>query len=322
MTFVLWRKLLRDIRVPLLVVALLLFLFEIFWVKVVERLTTEIAPMLEILSVMQGRGGNFLMDLFFRGPGKIFQTILGGENIQFGNPQDMLAVGYMHPLVQTILCIWAVGRAAGAIAGEIDRGTMELLLAQPIRRSRIVLAHLGVDAVAIPTLCLAMWAGSLAGAALFSPFTIQDDVYNELGVAPPDPPKTMSVDATALAPGLLNVGALLFAISGGAMWLSARGRSRNRVIGLAILFVLLQFIINVFGQLWDGSAFLRPFSIFYYYQPQFVALNGAWTVDPGKVWGGAPLIRLNVIVVLATLGTLGYLMALRDFRRRDIPAPL
>ena len=52
MTFTLWRKLLRDVRVPLLVVSLLLFAFELLWVKVTERVTTEIAPMLELLSVM------------------------------------------------------------------------------------------------------------------------------------------------------------------------------------------------------------------------------------------------------------------------------
>lgn len=321
MTFILWRKLLRDVRVPLLVVALLLFFFEIVWVKVVQRLTTEIAPMLEMLSLMQGRGGDYLLNLFFRGPGKLLQTILGGEDIQFGNPQDMLAVGYMHPLVQTILGIWAVGRASGAIAGEIDKGTMELLLAQPIRRSRIIIAHLCIDAVVIPILCLVMWAGSLVGTALFSPFTVSPDVYKELRMPIPEHPREMFVDAQIIGPGIINVAALLFAVSGYTMWISARGRSRNRVMGLAILVTLLQFIVNVLGQLWDGIGFLRPFSVFYYYQPQFVALKHQWTVNTGAVWG-SPAISLHVIVVLGTVGAVGYLMAWRDFRRRDIPAPL
>jgi ABC-2 type transport system permease protein len=70
---------------------------------------------------------------------------MGGESIQLDQVMDMLTIGYVHPLTQTILCIWAIGRASGAIAGEIDRGTMELLLAQPVPRSRVVLAHLAVD---------------------------------------------------------------------------------------------------------------------------------------------------------------------------------
>ena len=53
-----------------------------------------------------------------------------------------------------------MGRASGAIAGEIDRGTMELLLAQPIRRSQVILAHLLVDLSRRAALCLSMWVGT------------------------------------------------------------------------------------------------------------------------------------------------------------------
>src|SRR5207302_8102970 len=102
----------------------------------------------------------------FQGPGQILQALIGGDNIRIDYALDMVSVGYVHPLTQTILCVWAIGRAAGAIAGEIDRGTMELLLAQPIRRSQVVLAHLCVDILTIPVLCLSMWAGTWLGASL------------------------------------------------------------------------------------------------------------------------------------------------------------
>ena len=106
------------------------------------------------------------------------------------------------------------------------------------------------------------------------------------------------------------------------MWLSAAGRSRNRVLGLAILMTLVQFLVNVIGQLVDGLAFLRPFTVFYYYQPQAINLKGVWTVDPGLAWFGKPLIVVNVILVLGLVGAIGYAMALRTFVRRDVPAPL
>jgi ABC-2 type transport system permease protein len=106
------------------------------------------------------------------------------------------------------------------------------------------------------------------------------------------------------------------------MWVSAAGRSRNRVLGLAVLITLVQFLVNVIGQLWDGAAFLRPFSVFYYYQPQTINLRDVWTVDPGLAWFGKPLISVHVLLVLGLVGAIGYLMALRTFIRRDIPAPL
>lgn len=322
MTFVLYRKLLRDIRLPLIIVCLLIGGFGGLWVKVTEKITTQISPMLSLVGTMQNLGNTFFQDQFLKGPGKIMQTILGGEDVRFMEPQDTLAVLPMHPLIQSILCIWAIGRAAGGIAGEIDRGTMELLLAQPIARKKVILAHLLVDATVIPILCLAFMSGIYIGTAAVGDFVVDPGVYYELKMTPPNPLPTYTVDPGGLRPGMLNVAALLFAVSGYTMWLSAAGRSRNRVLGLAILVTLVQFLVNVIGQLWDGMAFLRPFSVFYYYQPQSINLKGVWSVDPGLAWFGRSFVSVNVLLVLGLVGVVGYAMALRTFSRRDVPAPL
>jgi ABC-2 type transport system permease protein len=322
MTFVLYRKLLRDVRTPLVAVAVLLALFGGLWVRVTMQVTTQISPLLTLVGSMTQFGATFFHDIFFRGPGKLIQTFLGGDEVKFLDPQDTLAIAPTHPLVQAILCIWAIGRAAGAVAGEIDRGTMELLLAQPVARRKVILAHLLVDATVVPILCLAFLAGIQIGTAIVGTFTVDPGVYQAVKMKPPNPLPSYTVDPGVVRPGLVNMAALLFAVSGYTMWLSAAGRSRNRVLGLAILITLTQFLVNVFGQLWEGLSFLRPFSVFYYYQPQAINIRGAWTVDPGLVWFGKPLVSLNVIVVLALVGAIGYLMALRTFVRRDIPAPL
>ena len=165
MTFVLIRKLLRDVRWGLLVVALLFFGFQIFWVKATERVTTQVAPMFQVMARSQNKKIEDVEKQLFRGPGRVVQGVIGGDQLKFEKAQDVLSIGYVHPLMQVLLCLWAIGRAAGAIAGEIDRGTMELLLAQPLPRSRIVLAHLAVDAILIPLLCLSLWGGMWAGTA-------------------------------------------------------------------------------------------------------------------------------------------------------------
>src|SRR5262249_10063460 len=101
--------------------------------------------------------------LFQGGPAQLAKTIIGGDRLSFDSAMDMLSIGYVHPLIQITFCIWAVGRAAGAIAGELDRGTMELLLAQPLPRWRVVLAHFCVDVITIPLICLSLWAGNCIG---------------------------------------------------------------------------------------------------------------------------------------------------------------
>src|SRR5438067_2124223 len=49
-------------------------------------------------------------------------------------------------------------------------------------------------------------------------------------------------------PALVNVAALVFALSGVTLWLSSRGRFRGRVLGAAVFLVLLQFLVNLVGQ--------------------------------------------------------------------------
>src|ERR1051326_8840977 len=99
---------------------------------------------------------------------------MGGESIQIERAMDILSIGYVHPAMLVLFSIWAVGRASGAIAGEIDRGTMELLLAQPLARYRVVLTHLAIDAMTIPLLCLSMWAGTWAGCWFFTPIKVSE----------------------------------------------------------------------------------------------------------------------------------------------------
>src|SRR5262249_21133691 len=115
---------------------------------------------------------------------------------------------------------------------------------------------------------------------------------------------------------------LIFAVCGYTMWLSAAGRFRWRVLGLAVFLTLVQFLINILGQMWDDAAWLRPFTIFYYYQPQQPIRARDWNVTFRQRNGATPLWRVPMPLVLLGVGALGYLMALRTLMRRDLPAPL
>ena len=198
---------------------------------------------------------------------------------------------------------------------------MELLLAQPIRRSSVVFSHLAVDAVVIPLLCLSLWGGTILGCHLVGPFTANTEAVKIFPFPVHVDESLFQVDPWAFGSALWNVGALLFAISGVTMALSAAGRFRGRVVGLAVVIFLVQFLINVVGQLWDAVACLRPFTVFFYYQPQQIVLNDRWTVSPAGVWGTGPEAA-NVLVVLLAVGAAGYALALAAFTRRDLPAPL
>jgi ABC-2 type transport system permease protein len=315
---ILFRKLVRDLRLPFLIVALLMAAFQCLWIKITERISGDLMPQLLWLAAGRGVSAQEVEETIFGGPGKILKTLLGGESISIFRVTDALSIGYVHPLLMIIMCIWAVGRAASAITGEIDRGTMELLLAQPLARSRLILAHFCIDLISIPILCLSLWGGDWLGLWLIG--------LKEIGNGGEGVP----ISATIYAPALWNVAALIFALTGYTMWISSCGRFRGKVLGTAVLVTLLQFLINVVGQLWDTVASLRQFTVFYYYQPQQIILwkpgrittHDRWSVAWGNLTSGQVYCHVNGVAVLMTVGLVGYGLALLKFCRRDLPAPL
>ena len=324
MTFLLVRKLLRDVRPALVVVCLLLFLFAGLWVKITQRVTAEITPFFNIVAGRAKLNPKLFEEVLFRGPGKVSQAVLGGADLRFERPMDFLSVGMLHPVVLILASVWAVGRAGGAVAGELDRGTMELLMSQPIPRNRLILAHFLVDCLVIPTLCLSFIGGTQFGLWAAGPFVVDYTAVQKLlpMMEVPETPEVLEVSGRPQLPAVANLAALLFAMSGITLALSAAGRSRWKVIGVGVLVTVLMFIANVLGQLWEEAGFLRPFSVFYYYQPQKIMLRNEWTVDTGTVWGPGWAYSVPVVGALVAVGVVGYLVALRVFTRRDLPAPL
>ena len=327
MTLILFRKLLRDVRPALIVVCVVLFAFAAFWVKIAQRVTSEIAPVFNSVALMVG-DKNLFQEVLFKGPGKVSQAALGWGDLNFERPNDFLAMGMLHPIVLTLCVVWAIGRAAGAVAGEIDRGTMELLLSQPVPRNRLILAHFLVDLVVLPSICLAFFAGTQFGLAVVGDFVpdysslkgLRGPTGQPIRIPIPDNPQPLAVNGRSELAGLTNTLALMFAVGGITMALSSVGRSRWKVTGYAVLIVVVMFVANTIGQLWEPAGFVRPVTLFFYYQPQKAMLDNNWLVDMGSAWPGTP--RVSGIGVLLTVGFVGYLLALRTFTRRDLPAPL
>src|SRR5258708_35025977 len=121
----------------------------------------------------------------------IEQTLMGGS------PAAVLAFGWNHPVAHALLAAVAITLAARAIAGEVENGAIELVLAQPISRGRYFGAHVifglcalsavlaaGVLGTAIGQLALSLRAfGWGRPAALFvNALPLQMAIY---GPAPP-----------------------------------------------------------------------------------------------------------------------------------------
>jgi ABC-2 type transport system permease protein len=334
LTLVLVRKLLRDVRWPLAVVCLLLFLFSMLWVRVAWRVTTELAPYFNVLGGLAGNTQKDMEDMVFQGVGKVSQAVIGGSDINFQNPTDFLAVELLHPVVIVLVFLWAVGKTSGAISGELGGGTMELLLSQPVPRGTLILAHFLVDCITIPVLVLSISAGMHLGLWSVGEFRVNDEAVNKLVDKAPafaqtkvrelvDKQKVLPVKPEDQWKGAANLAALVFAMSGLGLFISACGRNRWRTTGWAVLLVLGMFVLNVIAQLWEPLGPVRPLTLFFYYQPHKHWLNDDWTADVGECWGlGVGRLLVPAVPLLLTIGAAGYVGGWWVFRKRDLPAPL
>lgn len=89
-----------------------------------------------------------------------------GGQVDYTTPAGYLGIELFSLMVPLLLMIAAIGTGAGAIAGEEERGTLELLLANPVSRARVVLeksAALALEIAALGlVLWLALWIGAIA----------------------------------------------------------------------------------------------------------------------------------------------------------------
>lgn len=296
MNWTLFKKILRDIRWPFLFVCLLLFAVQIIRAMITFRVTKEVLPQLEKYIKF-----DVLFNILTTGSGEFVKTLLAGDGIMLNKPEHLQTFGFVDPGVVIILVMWAIGRGSG-IAGEMERGTMELLLAQPIPRWKVIGTQLCVDLVTVPLMTLGMILGVWCGVTF-------------VGLE--------GIDVSAYWGAVFNAMGLIFALTGATLAVAARGRSRWRAISWVIAVVLVMFLLSFLGQLLEWLKPWRVLSIFYFYQPQGMVIHGR-TAAPIVLGYSpeAPTFFIRFVPFLFLVAVLGYLSALVGFCRRDLPAPL
>lgn len=215
---------------------------------------------------------------------ELMQTLLGGMLGGIDPLETWLVTLFIHPLVLTLYSVVAVAITARSLAGEIDRGTIDLVLSCPVPRWQLVVSTTAVMLLSHAVMTLIVWRALLFGL--------------ELGAI--DPPE--SLPAFRLV--ALNLFALFCAAGGVALLFSATTSEQGRAVGRSLGFVVLSFFVNLIAGLWQKVSWLGVISIFHYHRPQPVVTGG-----PGFLWSMAVLLGLFAAC---------FVLALVFFRRRDI----
>ncbi len=208
----------------------------------------------------------------------------GGANVF--SLSGSVSIGLIHPIPIAMVAIFAIGQPVSAIAGERQRGTLEVLLARPISRRRLYATVLATTLLFVVAALAANVAGVVAGA-------VASGVAGEL-----------RLDRLALA--WLNAVLLFAALAALALAASASFDRLGPALGLALGFTIVSYAVEFLAVVWPDIAWLRPWSIFSYFQPAEIL---AGEIEPGD------------LVVLPAVGVAAVAYGLWVFPRRDLAAP-
>lgn len=214
-----------------------------------------------------------------------FRVMFTDQFIQRFSIQGAAAFGFNHPLVLAVLAISAIVIPSRHIAGEIETGTLEILLAHPLLRKSIIISLTVSYGFFLLLIIGGGWIGSIS--ALF--------IKNQLN---------MQIIFNLLQIGI-NLWLLFSLIMSYTLLASTMAKEGSRVGIIAASITLLFYLFNFLSTMWNTIQFTKIVNIFNYYQPQ-------------KLMFGEVSFWKNSIFLIAAI-LICQLTALFRFEIRDIP---
>ncbi len=213
------------------------------------------------------------LDAVIQGLSPIIRAFIGGEDI----PSVTTFEGFMRlellNYLPLLLAIFAIIEGSAAIALEEERGTIDLLMAQPLRRWRVVVEKFAALVVAAYAIAALAGLGLVAGTRF-------------VHVEPPWY-RMMLATANAVPPALV-VGAL-------SLLGSCALRRRGHAVIVGAAFLAASFFLNVLGQIAEPVRPWRKLSVFYAYG-ESRPLTGDLITDYTTWWLGVTIVLVAIAV--------------------------
>jgi ABC-2 type transport system permease protein len=211
-------------------------------------------------------------------------TDFGGADVF--SLEGSVALGYLHPISIILVSIFAIGFTTSAVAGERQRGTLEVLLARPLSRRRVYLTMLAASLLFVGLILAAACVGTVVGSAA-------SGVLGDLAV---ERLPLLWLNGMLLWGGFATIG-LAASVSSDRL---------GPALGATVAIVIASYFLYVLGSLWPDAKGLEPYSLFHYLTARDI-LRG--TVD---------VVGFGL---LAAVGAAAIAWALVEFPRRDLAAP-
>ena len=237
-----------------------------------------------IVYTLEAFGGFEGMEQILEFVPESFRALLRAQGGFATSAQGFLAADYRHPIYLIGMSAFVIAAASGAVAREIERGSVLMLLAAPIARWKLLLSRMGALLAGVLVILAVSVLGTWTGIQLTG--------------------LSGEVDMTVFLRVQLNTLALALAIGGLTMLLSARSSDGGQTTGIAAGVFTVMYFLDFLAALWSRAEPFGPLSLFYYYDPQAIS-----------EFGGLPWRDLAVLFTVAVIGFGGALVV---FQRRDI----
>jgi ABC-2 type transport system permease protein len=181
---------------------------------------------------------------------------------ELASPLGRVGFSFEELPVVILMGLWTVARASDCLAGRIGAGTMEMLLAQPIRRVTLIVSHTAVTLLGVVVIALAAWLGVGLG----------------LRISKFDAPPLWS----QFAPAAINFAALGVFMACAATLASALARSRAQAVGIVIAIYVVELTLMIIARLAPDLKWLEWFTILSAYEPTVLTLG--LVRSPADTW--------------------------------------
>ena len=221
-----------------------------------------------------------------------WQKLSGVPFSEVATHAGRVALAFVDPVVVLGATVWGITRGSDAVSGPLERGTLEMILAQPVERRAVWITQAVATTCAAALLCTVL-AASVCGAVAFGPWAGKVEPWRFVIPA-------------------ANVFGLMVCMAGLTALVSAGDSFRWRTIGILCGFYVFSLLAKLVGRMSASFGWVSWLSIFEAYEPQ--RLVGATAES---------LPRLAVYdATLLGIGLAAYVVGGFLFCRRDLPAPL
>jgi ABC-2 type transport system permease protein len=222
-----------------------------------------------------------------RARGQFMARMLGGPAYD-NSVLAMEVARWNTPIIPLLVICWAIARGSSAVAGELERGTMDVVLSRPVSRFTYLMAQVFSALLGLVIMVAFLIAGTLIANGYYA-------IENAPGLVP------------MLRPGLnlLTLGASVF---GYTIVLSSFDvvRWRANLIGSALTIGgLIGYLVANSEEMKDDWGWLEWLTVFKGYAPVEAAVKGEELAANAGALGGVALA--------------GIVLAYLCFQGRDLP---